>query len=117
MTDLTIRRWQDHTAWLMVTRSSSAAIEAVATELSHLRSGATALVDLTEAGLIDASVAAGVRAGVESAVQRGVHVVVAVSNLESRLALVAVDVDHLAPMPQSRGDAMAFLKTVIAQAS
>jgi hypothetical protein len=75
------------------------------------------LIDLTDAGTLAPEFAAGLRDAVESAVQRGVHVVVAASDLEARLALVAVDLEHLAPMPQSRRDAMAFLSTVIAQAS
>lgn len=117
MTDVTIRRWQDHTTWLTVSTPGTGAVDAIATELAHARSGATALIDLTEAGTFTAEFAGQLRDAVESAVQQGVHVVVAASDLEARLALVGVDLEHLAPMPQSRRDAMAFLSSVIAQAS
>jgi hypothetical protein len=117
MTEVTIRRWQDHTTWLTVSTPGTGAIDAIATELGRARSGATALIDLTDAGTFGAAFAAGLRDAVELAVQQGVHVVVAASDLEARLALVGVDLEHLAPMPQSRRDAMAFLSSVIAQAS
>lgn len=117
MTEVTIRRWQDHTTWLTVSTPGTGAIDAIATELAHVRSGATALIDLTDAGTFTAEFARPLRDAVESAVQQGVHVVVAASDLEARLALVGVDLEHLAPMPQSRRDAMAFLSSVIAQAS
>lgn len=117
MADVTIRRWQDHTTWLTVSKPGTGAVDAIATELARVRPGATALIDLTDAGSFTADFAAPLRAAVEAAVQQGVHVVVAASDLDARLALVAVDLDHLAPLPQSRRDAMAFLSTVIAQAS
>jgi hypothetical protein len=117
MTEVTIRRWHDHTTWLTVSTPGAGAISAITTELAHVRSGATALIDLTDAGTFTAEFARPLRDAVESAVQQGVHVVVAASDLEARLALVGVDLDHLAPLPQSRRDAMAFLSTVIAQAS
>jgi hypothetical protein len=117
MTEVTIRRWQDHTTWLTVSTPGAGAIDAIGTELAHVRSGATALIDLTDAGPFAAEFAVPLRAAVEAAVQQGVHVVVAAGDLEARLALVGVDLDHLAPLPQSRRDAMAFLSSVIAQAS
>jgi len=117
MTEVTIRRWQDHTTWLTVSTPGPGAIDAITTELTHVRSGATALIDLTDAGAFTAEFATPLRQAVERAVQQGVHVVVAASDLEARLAMVAVDLEHLAPLPQSRRDAMAFLSTVIAQAS
>lgn len=117
MTDVTIRRWQEHTTWLTVSTPSSGAIDAITTELGIARMGATALVDLTDVGSFTADFARPLRMAVESAVQHGVHVVVAAGDLEARLALVAVDLEHLAPLPQSRRDAMAFLSSVIAQAS
>ncbi len=117
MTEVTIRRWQDHTLWLTVSNPGSGAIDAIVTELGHPRAGATALVDLTDAGSFDAVFAVPLRDAVDIAVQAGIHVIVAASDLDARLALVAVDLDHLAPMPQSRRDAMAFLSSVIAQAS
>lgn len=117
MTQVTIRRWQDHTLWITVSTPGSAAIDAIVTELERTRIGATALLDLTDAGSFGAEFAAPLRDAVDTAVQAGVHVIVAASDLDARLALVAVDLDHLAPMPQSRRDAMAFLSTVIAQAS
>jgi hypothetical protein len=117
MTEVTIRRWQDHTLWLTVSTPGTGATDAIVTELGHTRTGATALIDLTDAGSIDAAFASSLRDAVDVAVQAGIHVIVAASDLDARLALVAVDLDHLAPMPQSRRDAMAFLSTVIAQAS
>ena len=117
MTEVTIRRWQDHTTWLTVSTPGAGAIDAITTELGHVRSGATALIDLTDAGAFTSEFAAPLREAVERAVQDGVHVVVAASDLEARVALVGVDLEHLAPLPQSRRDAMAFLSTVIAQAS
>ena len=117
MTDVTIRRWQDHTVWLTIDVPSVQACEVVVTELGAAATGATVLVDLTDAGALDAMFAVPLRDAVEAATQHGVHVVVAASDLDARLALVAVDLDHLAPMPQTRRDAMAFLSTVIARAS
>ena len=117
MTNVTVRRWHDHTLWLTVGTPDGDAAETIDAELAGTRTGATALVDLTDAEGVDGAFAAPLRLAVEHAVQRGVHVIVAASNLDARLALVAVDLDHLAPMPQSRRDAMAFLSTVIAQAS
>lgn len=117
MTDVTIRRWQDHTTWLTVSRPGQGAIDAIVTELGRCRGGATALIDLTDAGTFTSDFASPLRATVETAVHSGVHVIIAAADIEARLALVAVDLDHLAPLPQSRRDAMAFLSTVIAQAS
>jgi len=117
MNDVTIRRWQDHTVWLDVHRAEADATECVSAELAAARTGTTVLVDLTESGPVDAAFAKSLRDAVEAGTQRGVHVIVAASDLDARLALVGVDLDHLAPMPQSRLDAMAFLSTVIAQAS
>jgi len=117
MTEVTIRRWQDHTTWLTVATPGTGALDAITTELRHARGGATALIDLTDAGALTIEFAAPLREAVEAAVQQGVHVVVAASDIDARMALVGVDLDHLAPMPQSRRDAMAFLSTVIAQAS
>lgn len=117
MTEVTIRRWQDHTTWVTVRTPGAGALEAIAGELRHAPDGATALLDLTEAGSLSADFARTLRDEVESAVQQGVHVVVAASDIDARMALVGVDLEHLAPMPQSRRDAMAFLSTVIAQAS
>lgn len=117
MTDVTIRRWHDHTTWLTVVNPGQGAIDAIVTELGRARSGATALIDLTDAGPVTADFAGPLRDAVELAVQQGVHVIVAASDLDARLALVGVDLDHLAPLPQSRRDAMAFLSSVIAQAS
>ncbi len=117
MTDVTIRRWQDHTVWLSVNRADPNCVRTISDELAAARTGATVLVDLTDAEAVDGAFAAPLRDAVEAATQRGVHVVVAASDLGARLALVGVDLDHLAPMPQTRRDAMAFLSTVIAQAS
>lgn len=117
MTDVTIRRWQDHTVWLVVNGPGPDSVSTIVGELAGARTGATVLVDLTESGPLDASFAAPLRDAVESATQQGVHVIVAASDLDTRVALVGVDLEHLAPMPQSRRDAMAFLSSVIAQAS
>lgn len=107
------RRWGRHAAWVTLDDDRPDTVAVAIDEIDRASSGATVVVDLVDLDTIDADRITALRSSVERAVARATHVVVVASALGVRHALVSADLDHLAPMPQSRRDAMAFLRSVL----
>ncbi len=107
------RRWGRHAAWVTLDEDRPETAAVVVAEIDRAGPGATVVVDLADLETIDPARIPSVRASIERAVSRATHVVVVACALDVRQALVSADLDHLTPMPQSRRDAMAFLRSVL----
>lgn len=107
------RHWGRHAAWVTLDQDHADSVAVAIGEIDRAGAGATVVVDLMDLDHVDPDRIAALRASVERAVTRATHVVVVASALGVRQALVSADLDHLAPMPQSRRDAMAFLRSVL----
>jgi hypothetical protein len=107
------RHWGRHATWVTLDEDHPDTVAVAIGEIDRAGAGATVVVDLVDLDHVDPDRIAAVRASIERAVGRATHVVVVASALGVRHALVSADLDHLAPMPQSRRDAMAFLRSVL----